>query len=285
MHISDKSKGISLAAIGVLVLSPDSLLIRLIDIDLWTLTFLRGSFMALSMFVLNLIVHKNCALKQFLHIDKYAWWIVVLMAIDTCFFVAAIQTTSVAHTLIIVGAVPVVAAILALILLKQKLPIHTRWTISVVLISLIFVVYDDAESSLLGDFYAMVACVLLACIFILAHKTTVANMLAPMCLSGVLIALVSLPQLGLQFIRVDQLLLSMLLGLLVGLAFAMINLAPRYIPSAEAAIFMPLETVFGTLLVWCFLGEYPGLISIIAGLVIVVALILNSYWQLKPVKV
>ena len=284
MNLSANSKGIFLAATGVLVLSPDSLLIRVIDIDLWTLTFLRGIFMALSMFALNLMVYHGDALKQFRLIDKYAWWIVVLMSISTCFFVASIQTTSVAHTLIIVGAVPVVAAILAWLLLGQTVSNHSRWTIIVVLISLFFVVYDDTNSSLLGDIYALVTCILLAIIFILANKTRVSNMLAPMCLSGLLIALISLPNIEIQSLSTEQTLLCMLLGLLVGLAFSMINLAPRFIPAAEVALFMPMETVVGSLLVWWFLGEYPGLVSIIAGLVIVAALMLNSYLQLKPLR-
>ena len=276
MHLNNHNKGILLAATGVLVLSPDSLLVRLIDVDLWTLTFLRGSFMALSLFIIHLLICKGRPLQQFLHLDKYAWWIVGLIVINTYFFVASIQTTSVAHTLIIVGAVPVAAAILGLIFLKQKVPKHTLWTIGIVLISLVLVLYDDASSSFLGDFYALVTCLLLACVFIVANKTTVQNMLAPMCLSGLLMALISLPQAELQALTIEQLLLSMLLGLLVGLAFCMINMAPRYIPSAQVAIFMPLETVFGTLLAWWFIGEYPGLISIVAGLVIVAALILNA---------
>ena len=64
-----------LVALGVLVLSPDSLLIRLINIDLWTLTFLRGTFMALSLFLLNLVVHNSNALQQFTCFDKGSIWI------------------------------------------------------------------------------------------------------------------------------------------------------------------------------------------------------------------
>ena len=284
MYLSDKLRGLLLAVIGVLILSPDSLLIRLIDIDLWTLTFLRGSFMASSLLVLILILYKRRTINQFLQIDRYAWGIALLMAVATIFFVASIQTTSVAHTLIIVGAVPVVAAILGLFLLQQKLPAHTVWTIIIVLISLVFVVHDDARGSLLGDIFALITCLLMACIFILANRTVVDNMLAPMCMTGVLIALGSLPQLEWQSISVQQMLLSLLLGFLVGLALSMISLAPRFIPSAQVAIFMPLETVFGTLLVWWYLGEYPGLVSIIAGSIIVLALMLNSYQQLKPQK-
>ena len=44
-----------MAFTGILLLSPDSLLIRLINIDLWTLMFLRGLFMGLSLFLLNIL--------------------------------------------------------------------------------------------------------------------------------------------------------------------------------------------------------------------------------------
>ena len=40
--MSPAAKGIVLVSLGVLILSPDALLIRLIDVDPWTLTFWRG---------------------------------------------------------------------------------------------------------------------------------------------------------------------------------------------------------------------------------------------------
>ena len=42
MNLSDKQKGIALSLIGVLLITPDSLLIRLIDIPSWELLFYRG---------------------------------------------------------------------------------------------------------------------------------------------------------------------------------------------------------------------------------------------------
>ncbi|MDJ0832813.1 MAG: DMT family transporter [Gammaproteobacteria bacterium] len=284
MYLSDNARGILLVAVGVLLLSPDSLLIRLIDIDLWTLTFLRGTFMALTLFGLNLILYNSKALHQFTGFDKYAWGIVLLMAGGTLLFVSSIQTTSVAHTLIIIGAVPVVSAVLGWLVLRQAVSGHMRWAIIIVVISLGFVVYDDSQSSLLGDFYAMVTCMFLAINFIFAHKTRVTNMLAPMSVSGVLVAFCSLPLADLPAIGSYQVMLGIVQGALVGVALTMINMAPKYIPNAEVALFMPTEAVLGSLLVWWFLGEYPGLVSIIAGLVIVVVLMLNSYLQLRPQK-
>ncbi|MCK4709034.1 MAG: EamA family transporter, partial [Gammaproteobacteria bacterium] len=160
MNFSNNGKGILLAGIGILVLSPDSLLIRLINIDLWTLMFLRGLFMGICLFLLNFVVNSGNAIKQFQQLDRYAWGITVLMMVSSFFFVASIQNTSVAHTLIIVGAAPVVAAILGLIFLREKVSSNTWITIFVVVVGLVFVVYDDQQSNLIGDVYALIACLL-----------------------------------------------------------------------------------------------------------------------------
>jgi drug/metabolite transporter (DMT)-like permease len=74
---------------------------------------------------------------------------------------------------------------------------------------------------------------------------------------------------------------GLLLGCLVAAALSQITMAPRYIPAAEVAVFMPMETVFGAFLVWLFLGEFPGLVSIIAGSIMILAIMISSFYQLK----
>ena len=281
MIISDNARGLLLAGFGVFILSPDSLLIRLIDIDLWSLMFLRGLFMGVCLFVINLFINAPAPLQQFRELDRYGWSIIFIMTVSSFFFVSSVQTTSVAHTLIIVGSVPVVAAIMGIIFLREHVTRNTWITIFIVVIGLAFVVYDDQQSSVEGDLYALVACLLWSGNFVLARLTTMKNMIAAMSVSGFLMALSALPLATFSAISVEQLALSVLLGLLVGVAFSMITLAPRFIPSAEVAVFMPLESVFGSLLVWWFLDEYPGWISLTAGSVIIGAIMINSYFQIS----
>ena len=44
MHLTDQQKGIALAFFGVLMITPDSLFIRLVNINSWDLVFYRGQF-------------------------------------------------------------------------------------------------------------------------------------------------------------------------------------------------------------------------------------------------
>ena len=43
MNLTDKQKGITLAFLGVLMITPDSLFIRLVNINSWDLVFYRGA--------------------------------------------------------------------------------------------------------------------------------------------------------------------------------------------------------------------------------------------------
>jgi len=281
MNLSAYSKGVLLAFSGIVLLSPDSLLIRLIDTDLWTLMFLRGLFMGICLLLLNMVLHRGQALRQFVIMDRYAWGIIVLTAISSFFFVASIQNTSVAHTLIIVGSTPVVAAVLALFLLHEKVSLGTWMTIFIVVLGLGVVVYDDQQSTLKGDLYALIACLLWSINFLLARLARMDDMVAAMSIAGFMMALLALPLTQLETVSTQQLLLSLLLGLMVGVSLSLLTLAPRYILAAEVAVFLPLEAVIGSLLVWLLLDEYPGLISLIAGVVIILTIMLNSYIQIR----
>ena len=46
--LSEHAKGLLITGIGVLVITPDSLLIRLVDTDVWTMVFWRGVLMAIG---------------------------------------------------------------------------------------------------------------------------------------------------------------------------------------------------------------------------------------------
>ncbi len=281
MNLSNNSKGVLLAFLGTITLSPDSLLIRLIGSDMWTTTFLRSIFVGLSLLIFMLVIYRGQTLQQFKQMDRYAFLIILFISGTNFFFVASIQNTSVAHTLIIVGAAPVVSAILGLIFLGEKVSRQTWLTIVVVMISLFFVVYDNQQSSLTGDLYAVIVLLLWSSVFIFGRLTRANNTLAAMCVSGFISASWTFPMTELSSLDFRQLAQGLLLGCLVAAALSQITMAPRYIPAAEVAVFMPMETVFGAFLVWLFLGEFPGLVSIIAGSIMILAIMISSFYQLK----
>ena len=59
MHLTDKQKGIGLALVGVLIITPDSLFIRLTTTNSWELVFYRGLVPFICLLITLLIYYKK----------------------------------------------------------------------------------------------------------------------------------------------------------------------------------------------------------------------------------
>ena len=86
MNRDDRIKGLTLAVSGVLVISPDSLLIRFLTIDFWTVMFLRGLFIGLALVAMVLVFRKRTITAGVMRLDRYAWSMVVLIVFSSFFF-------------------------------------------------------------------------------------------------------------------------------------------------------------------------------------------------------
>ena len=74
----------------------------------------------------------------------------------------------------------------------------------------------------------------------------------------------------------------MFLGFLLGVpqlafGFICITIGSRTTPSTTVGLLMLTETLFAPIWVWLFLNEIPPLSVIIGGVVIIVAIIVNSF--------
>ena len=57
-NLSDQQKGSLLAFVAVIFITPDSLFIRLSNIDTWGLVFYRGIIPFISVFLIMLVIYK-----------------------------------------------------------------------------------------------------------------------------------------------------------------------------------------------------------------------------------
>ena len=59
MKLSDQRKGTLLAFVGIMFITPDSLLIRLSNVESWNLIFYRGFIPFFVVFIVLLIIKRN----------------------------------------------------------------------------------------------------------------------------------------------------------------------------------------------------------------------------------
>lgn len=276
-RMSDHAKGLLITTAGVLAITPDSLLIRLIEADSWTILFWRGLLTAAGIAGLMLLLYGRAAPARFRDAGRPGLLVAVLFTGSTIFFVNALTLTSVANTLVIVAASPVFAALLSRIFLGERAAART-WIAMIVVIGAVGLIVSGGFEGgrWVGDFCALGTSICVAGSFVVTRHARASDMSPAISLSGLLTALAAWPLAAPLSVDGDSMLLLVLLGLILTVGFALMMIGPRYITAPEVSLLLPLETVLGTALVWLVLGEEPGGRAIVGGIVVIGTLIIHS---------
>ncbi len=285
--LSQHAKGLIITALGVLIISPDGLLTRLILVDHWTLIFWRALFLSFGMWLIVNLTYPNRAWQKYKSIGRGGAMMVLIYAMGTISFIVAITHTSVANTLIILSTTPLFAAIIGWGFLREPIPVRTWCAILLVGIG-IFVISSDSEnqaSSLFGDLAAMCGAFFLATGFTVVRRFPAIPILPVISTSGLLTALMILPLAQPFSVTQSDMGYLMIMGVyMLPVATALMYLGPKYIPAPEVGLMLLLESVLGPVWVWLVLGEQPATRTFIGGAIILSTLAINAAWVLKSTK-
>ena len=154
MYLNNQQKGIALAFFGVLMITPDSLFIRLVSINSWDLVFYRGAIPFSCLLVGLLFFYKNKFFSTFYAIGLAGVLNAIIIALMNISFIFSIENTNVANTLIMISLAPFTAAIMSSIFLKEHPKSRTWLAMIFCFLCVLFIFKDSYESNrLFGDFF------------------------------------------------------------------------------------------------------------------------------------
>lgn len=282
LQFTDQAKGLLITTLGVLVLCPDTLLVRLLDLDKWALIFYRGAILCTFLTMSIIIFHGRNTLKQFAQIGMPGLGIALLYTGSTFSFVTSLYYTTVANTLIIVSGSSMFAALYSRIFLREKVPIRTLITMVIVIGSIGYIVSDSlGGGSVKGDMLAVMSSMFIAGAFTLTRLSRGRNMIPATALSGFLTAVIAFYPATFVWLDIKSIGLMLLLGIVLALAFGLLTIGPRYISAPEVSLLLPLETVIGPFLIWLVIGEQPAKAALIGGVIVIAALTVHSVLGLR----
>ena len=276
-------KGLILTVAGILVLSPDSLLVRLIATDVWTLLFWRGLLMAIGVGIGLALIYRGKLPRACYRIGRRGWLAGALMGAGTLLFVQALSRTSVANVLIIIGVGPLYAALLGRVFLKEAVALRTWLAIGAALTGIWVTVSGDlSHVRFSGDLCAGLAALCQACYLTVLRSAREVDMTPTVALGGLLAALCAWPLAAPLALTPSDVLFSGLLGLVVlPVSLVLIALGPRFLSAPEVSLVMLLEIVLGPYWVWLVLGEEPGGRAFVGGAIVLITLIFHSLAGLR----
>jgi drug/metabolite transporter (DMT)-like permease len=280
---SEYRKGFVLTLLGVLIFTPDALLIRLTNLDFFSLTVGRGTIAGLAIFLGLALYYRRDFKKQILAIGGWGLVLAFLQGSFTWAFYGALMNTSVANVLVFFASMPLIAALMSKIFLHEQVQKATWTAIGVVVLGLLIVGSRGLiVGNWLGDFLALMCAVIMAGFFTIVRGRRAVNLIPATGFGLLLAALVASPLAVFPEMSSSQwVYLIVGAGFVVPIACALLTLGPRYIPAPEAAMLNLLETVLGPLWVWLVISEQPDANTIIGGAIVVGALFLHALWRMQ----
>ena len=278
-----RAKGLAIVSLGVLVITPDTLLVRLAAMEPWSLLVWRSFLVALGLFLLIALIWRRRAPAAIRSIGRTGGVIALFYAAVNVLFVLALANTTVANVLIIVSAAPFFAALTSRIFLGEAIAGHTWVAIFAALAGIAILTSDNLGSgALLGDLLALACALMFGCKFTLVRHAREINMIPAAAFSGLVsggIALVAGPAV---LPSQDQLMVLVIMALvLLPVGIALMTIGPRYLPAPEVSLLILLETVLGPIWVWLVIDEEPSRAALLGGAIVVSTLAVHSLLVLR----
>ena len=283
---SDYRKGFWLTLAGVLIFTPDALLIRLTDVEFFTFVVYRCTIAGVLMLIGYSLYCGRNFLQNILMMGVGGLVVVVLEGAASWTFYLALERTTVANVLVIFASTPLIAALLTRIFLDDVIERPTWLAIWSAGLGLVVVASAGlATGNWLGDLIALINAVVIAGVYTVVRYCRDLNMIPAAGLGLLLAALVASPFAQFPVLGFDQwFYLVVGASIVLPVALALLTLGPRYLPAPEVAMLTLLETIIGPMWVWIVIGEEPGIRTLLGGTVIVAALLFHALWRFRQTR-
>ena len=285
-NLTDQQKGSLLAFIAVIFITPDSLFIRLSNVDTWGLVFYRGIIPFLTVLIGMLLIYKFNFFKMLFSSGYHGLIYVGTFSITNITFVVSIQNTNVANTLVMIATAPMLSAILGAIFLKEPPDKKTWISIIVTFLAIIYIFFDSIK---LGNFYGDILGFITA-IGLAVGAVTIRSAKSKNLVPAAVVGKLFVATFALFFIESfvlednDLIIVPLMCILCVAIPFVLVTIAPRFIPAAEVNLFFLLETIIGPIWVWLIIKEQPSIETLQGGVIIITTIAIHSFLKLKNSK-
>ena len=282
-NFSDQKKGSLLAFIAVMLITPDSIFIRLSNIETWGMLFYRGAIPFVVVLIGLIFFYKNNLFKALVGIGYPGIFYVISFSICNITFIISIQNTNVANTLVMIAMAPMLSAILGSIFLKE-IPDRKTWiAIIITLIAVSYIFHDSMEmGNFYGDLFGIITAFGLACNAVIARFAKIRDLVPSAVIGKLCVAIFAFFFVdSFSLVGSDLIYVPLMCVMCVAIPFVLVTIAPRFIPAEEVNLFFLLETIIGPIWVWLIINEQPSIETILGGSIILLTIAIHSFLKLK----
>ena len=274
---SVRRRGQLFIALAAVAWSSAGVLQRELSVGTTTQVACRAFFAALALAGFVGISNRGRTRAAFRSIGLAGVAVAVCLAVASGSFIVALNHATVANVLFLQAGAPVAAALLGWIALGESVTVRSLIAMGVALVGVALMVGGPGSGGLGGIFASLVMTLAFAMSIVITRYRREVSMAPAVCLSQVLVVAAIGPFAHPATATAHDLGFLMLLGVgQMGLGLAFLTVGARLIPAAEVALITLLEVVLGPLWVWIAFAERPALIAIVGGVVVILAVVLQT---------
>lgn len=247
--------------------------------DSWTVVFWRSFWAAI--FLIGYMLWRDGARGSASMVRRMG---LPGIAVALCFatastsFVVALAYTTVANILLMQAGVPLIAALIAWVLFRERVSAPTWAAIAAVIAGVAIMVSESltGDVSPVGDGLALLIAVAFSIATVITRRYAHVRMTPATCLGAIIAGSFAASQAGTFAVSGPDMGFLFAFGALnLGLGLACFATGARLIPAAFAALIGTLETVLGPVWVWLIHAEAPSARTVTGGAVIFAALLVH----------
>ena len=270
----DHFRGVALLVGSSVVLSLSGLVFRLMEsASAWQIVTYRSSSLCLSILLIVAIRHRGRMVAAFRNIGIVGALGGVALGFGFTGYVFSLTHTTIANAVFVISTAPVLTAVLAWIVLGERVRPATVAALLVALGGVAIMVYDGLGSGGLEGNLAALGVALTSSIYVISVRHNAAVDMVPALAIGAFVAtLIGLAVSETPVIGTHDLVLCLLTGgIQTALGFYLFTVGTRYVRAAEVQLILLTEAVLAPLWGWLGVGEVPAMLTFVGAPLILFA--------------
>ncbi|MDX2309143.1 MAG: DMT family transporter [Hyphomicrobium sp.] len=278
--MSSRMYGFLLVLMSAVLWSTAGPLVRMANLDSWTLIAWRSIFSFGTLLIFALHQHGSNLPRAVAGLGSPGVVTITISVISTIAYVFALNLTTVANVMIVYAVLPFVAALIGFLWIGERV---TRRLIIAGAVAFVGIAIMAGAAASSEDILGIVAAFVMTGTFAwqIVHTKVHPNLdlNVALAIAAGATGLVALPFMAPGIPEPTALLACALYGVLTtGIAYVLALAGGRYITAGESGFIQMLDVVLGPLLVWWFFAEQPAVKVLLGGL-IVLAAVVSYLWH------
>ena len=264
--------GVTLLVASAVTFSSAGIFTKGVAAGAWEVIFWRGVFA--EVFTTGWIAKRGAVRREFLKMGKSGIAVAIVLALGTSAFIPAFKFTSIANVSLIYAVAPLIAAVMAWVLVKEPLTRRVLLGSLVALVGVLVIVSGSiGELHLRGDLLALFMTVCMAGVMVIYRMHPETPGAGPSVLQSLILIVPSLI-FGTPFETApSEIAILAGFGLLFAIASVTLAEGAKRVPAGQTALLSALETPLAPVLAFLIFTEVPNQASFVGGAIVLVAVL------------